>query len=98
MQRPKKNVRVVVHMDEAMAEYHHTRDLHAMPIYEFTTQLATLEAPPPDVAAVLFAVSQHPAAQVDFVSMIAGTMSPVEFFDPSHLGPFMDATAVAASR
>jgi len=84
--------------DEAMADYHQARDMHAMPIYEFTTQLATLEAPPPDVAQVLFAVSQSPAAQADFVSMIAGTMSPVEFFDPAHLGPIMEAAAVAASR
>ena len=49
--------------DEAMADYHQTRDEHAMPIFEFTTQLATLEVPPPDVAQVLFAVSQSPTAR-----------------------------------
>jgi hypothetical protein len=30
-----------------MSRYHRARDAHAMPIYEFTTQLATLEPPPP---------------------------------------------------
>src|SRR5204863_3054635 len=29
--------------DEAMAAYQTERDLHSMPMYEFTTQLATLE-------------------------------------------------------
>jgi hypothetical protein len=81
--------------DEAMAEYQQARDEHAMPIFEFTTQLATLELPPPDVQQVLFAVSQGQAAQDDFVSMVAGTMSPIEFFDPAHLGPIMGAAAAS---
>jgi flavin-dependent dehydrogenase len=78
--------------DDAMAEYHHARDAHAMPIYEFTTQLATLEVPPPEVQQVLLAVSQSADAQHDFVSMVAGTMSPVDFFSDEHLGPLL-ATA-----
>jgi 2-polyprenyl-6-methoxyphenol hydroxylase-like FAD-dependent oxidoreductase len=82
--------------DDAMADYHHERDMHAMPIFEFTTQLATLELPPPDVQQVLYAVSQNAGAQDDFVSMVAGTMSPVEFFDPAHLGPIMGAAAAGA--
>jgi 2-polyprenyl-6-methoxyphenol hydroxylase-like FAD-dependent oxidoreductase len=81
--------------DEAMAEYQQARDEHTMPIFEFTTQLATLELPPPDVQQVLFAVSQGQAAQDDFVSMVAGTMSPIEFFDPAHLGPIMGAAAAS---
>ena len=67
-----------------------------MPIFEFTTQLATLELPPPDVQQVLFAVSQSAAAQDAFVSMVAGTMSPIEFFDPAHIGPIMGAAAAPA--
>jgi gluconate kinase len=82
--------------DDAMADYHHARDEHAMPIFEFTTQLATLELPPPDVQQVLFAVSQSRAAQDAFVSMVAGTMSPIEFFDPAHIGPIMGAAAAPA--
>ena len=82
--------------DDAMADYHHARDEHAMPIFEFTTQLATLEVPPPDVQQVLFAVSQSAAAQDAFVSMVAGTMSPIEFFDPAHIGPIMGAAAAPA--
>ncbi len=79
--------------EDAMAEYHAARDEHALPIYEFTTQLATMEAPPPEVQQVLLAVSTNAEAQSDFVSMVAGTMSPVEFFSPEHLGPLMAAAA-----
>ena len=39
--------------DDAMADYHQARDEHAMPIYEFTTQLATLEPPPPEMQQLL---------------------------------------------
>ena len=78
--------------EDAMAEYHAARDEHVVPIYEFTTQLATMEAPPPEVQQVLLAVSTNAEAQSDFVSMVAGTMSPVEFFSPEHLGPLMAAT------
>ncbi len=79
--------------EDAMAEHQMSRDAHALPIYEFTTQLATMEAPPPDVQQVLLAVSRNADAQSNFVSMVAGTMSPVEFFSPEHLGPLMAATA-----
>ena len=79
--------------EDAMAEHQMARDAHALPIYEFTTQLATMEAPPPEVQQVLLAVSTNAEAQSDFVSMVAGTMSPVEFFSPEHLGPLMAATA-----
>src|SRR5262245_15815480 len=33
--------------DEAMAGYHQSRDMRVMPMYEFTTQMAMLEPPPP---------------------------------------------------
>ena len=37
--------------DEAMTGYQQTRDNQVMPIYEFTTQLASLEPPPPEMPA-----------------------------------------------
>ena len=39
--------------DVAMARYQSTRDQHVLPMYEFTTQLATLEPPPPELAQLL---------------------------------------------
>jgi flavin-dependent dehydrogenase len=71
--------------DEAMAEVHAARDEHAGPIFEFTTQLATLEPPPPEMQQLLAAIAGNHPAMDGFVSVVAGTLSPVEFFDPAHL-------------
>jgi len=65
---------------EAMAGYQATRDARAMAIYEFTTQMATLEAPPDELQHLLEAASRDPAAADGFASVIAGTLSPGEFF------------------
>jgi 2-polyprenyl-6-methoxyphenol hydroxylase-like FAD-dependent oxidoreductase len=78
--------------DEAMAGFHRTRDAHALPIYEFTTQLATLAPPPPEVQQLLGAISRNSEAGDEFVSITAGTVSPVDFFDPQHIGEIMGAT------
>jgi flavin-dependent dehydrogenase len=77
--------------DDAMAAYQRTRDAGAVPLYEFTTQLATLEAPPPEMQQFLGAVHGNREAMDAFVSLVAGTVSPVEFFDPDHIGRVMAA-------
>ena len=71
--------------DEAMARYQAERDLTTLPMYEFTTQLATLEPPPPELQELLGAIAGNQPAMDAFVSLNAGTMSPTEFFDPDHL-------------
>jgi flavin-dependent dehydrogenase len=78
--------------DEAMAVYQQTRDATVQAMYEFTTQLATLEAPPPEMQQLLGAVHGNREAMDGFVSVTAGTMSPVEFFDPENIGRIMSAT------
>jgi 2-polyprenyl-6-methoxyphenol hydroxylase-like FAD-dependent oxidoreductase len=81
--------------DEAMADYQRTRDAHVLPVYEFTTQLATLEAPPPEMQQLLGAVHGNQDAMDDFVSLTAGTVSPVEFFDPENIGRIFGAAQAA---
>jgi flavin-dependent dehydrogenase len=76
---------------EAMADYQQTRDTKAFPIYEFTTQLATMEPPPPEMQQLLGAVYGNQDAMNMFVSMTAGTVSPIEFFAPEHIGRLMSA-------
>ena len=75
--------------DDAMSEWHRTRDEHAMPMYEFTTTLATLEPPPPEMQQLLGAIYGNQASMDEFVSVVAATLSPVEFFDPEHIGQIM---------
>ncbi len=81
--------------DEAMAGYHAARDAHVRAIYEFTTQLATLEPPPEEVQQLLAAVSSSPAASDVFAGVVAGTVSPAEFFAPDNVTAIM-RTAQAA--
>jgi flavin-dependent dehydrogenase len=78
---------------DAMSAYHLTRDAHVLPVYDFTTQLATLEAPPPEMQQLLGAVHGNQPAMDAFVSVTAGTVSPSEFFDPAHIGQLMSASA-----
>lgn len=66
--------------DEAMGDYQQRRDASVLPLYEFTTQLATLEPPPPEMQELLAAIAGNQAAEDAFVSITAGTLSPAEFF------------------
>jgi 2-polyprenyl-6-methoxyphenol hydroxylase-like FAD-dependent oxidoreductase len=65
--------------DEAMAEYQRTRDEAALPMYEFTCQLATLEPPPLQMQQLLGAILGSQKAMDGFAQMNAGTISPAEF-------------------
>lgn len=76
---------------DAMADYQQRRDTQVLPMYEFTTQLATLEPPPPEMQQLLAAVAASQNAMDDFVSIAAGTLSPAEFFDPANVGRLMTA-------
>ncbi len=83
--------------DEAMSDYQRRRDAAAMPVYEFTTELAKLEPPPPQMQQLLAAVHGDQAAMDAFVSVMAGTMSPATFFAPDHIGSMMGADAALAA-
>ena len=80
--------------DEAMSGYQRARDAAAMPMYEFTTQMATLEPPPPELQQLLGAVHGNADAMDDFVSVVAGTVSPVEFFAPENIGQIMATASI----
>jgi len=71
--------------DEVMARCQAERDAATLPMYEFTTQLATLEPPPPELQELLGAIAGNQPAMDAFVSVNAGTMAPPDFFDPAHL-------------
>jgi flavin-dependent dehydrogenase len=77
--------------DDAMSGYQPARDTHVLPIYEFTTQLATLEPPPEEMQRLLGAVYGNQDAMDSFVSIVAGTISPADFFHPDHISSIMRA-------
>jgi 2-polyprenyl-6-methoxyphenol hydroxylase-like FAD-dependent oxidoreductase len=78
---------------DAMARYQAERDAACLPMYEFTTQLGALEPPPPELQQLLGAMAGNQAAMDAFVSVTCGTMSPIEFFDPDHLGRVLTPVA-----
>ncbi len=79
--------------EEAMADYQRSRDEHALPMYDFTTQLATLAPPPPETQQLFSAIHGNQKAMDGFAQMNAGTISPAQFFSPENVGAIMAAKA-----
>ena len=79
--------------EDGMAAYQEERDTAALPMYGFTTQLATLEPPPPEMQQLLGAVAGNQAAMDGFVGVTAGTVSPEQFFHPDHIGQIFASAA-----
>jgi flavin-dependent dehydrogenase len=71
--------------NDAMSAWHQERDAKAMPIYEFTAQLATLELPPPEMQQLLGAMVGNQEAMDGFVSVVSGAVSPVDFFSEANV-------------
>jgi 2-polyprenyl-6-methoxyphenol hydroxylase-like FAD-dependent oxidoreductase len=72
--------------DVAMKDYQSTRDAAVLPMYGFTTELATLAPPPPERVRLLAAMQGDQPAQDGFVRVTAGVVSPAEFFAPANVG------------
>jgi flavin-dependent dehydrogenase len=71
--------------DTAMKDYQQRRDGVAMPMYEFTAQLASLDPPPPEMQSMLGAVSQSRPSMDAFARVAAGVTSPAEFFSDENM-------------
>jgi 2-polyprenyl-6-methoxyphenol hydroxylase-like FAD-dependent oxidoreductase len=82
--------------EDAMASYQQTRDQRALPMYEFTCDLARLEPPPPELRQLLEAVQTSQEAMDGFVSVIAGTVPVPEFFGPENTERIMAGAATGA--
>jgi flavin-dependent dehydrogenase len=79
-------------VETAMGDYQATRDHQVLPMYEFTTQLATLEPPPPDLQQLLGAVHGNQEAMDGFARVSAGVTSPAEFFSEENVGRILAGT------
>lgn len=82
--------------EEALAGYHEVRDRTVMPMYGLTCQFAAMEPPPLEMQQLLSAVSRNQDSMDDFVSVIAGTVSPADFFSPPNVERVIEAASVAA--
>jgi 2-polyprenyl-6-methoxyphenol hydroxylase-like FAD-dependent oxidoreductase len=71
--------------DDAMASYQAQRDARALPMYEFTCQFARLEPPPPEMQQLFAAIPGNQRACDGFAQVMAGVISPAEFFSPENV-------------
>lgn len=79
--------------DDAMSEYQETRDGHAMPMYEFTAQVASFEPPPPEQQQLMAAMSGNKSAMNGFAQVFAGVLSPAEFYSEENVGRIFAAAS-----
>jgi 2-polyprenyl-6-methoxyphenol hydroxylase-like FAD-dependent oxidoreductase len=77
--------------DDAMAGSQRARDEHVLPMFEFTSRLASLEPPPPELQQLLAAIQGKQGAMDRFAQMNAGTISPADFFAPASVGAMLAA-------
>jgi 2-polyprenyl-6-methoxyphenol hydroxylase-like FAD-dependent oxidoreductase len=82
-------------LEEALASYEATRNQAAMPLFDFTVNLAAL-APPPLEMQQLFGALIGNQEQINrFFGVIAGTVPVGEFFSPENIGMIMGERAAA---
>jgi 2-polyprenyl-6-methoxyphenol hydroxylase-like FAD-dependent oxidoreductase len=72
-------------LDEAIAPFQHRRDAAAMPIYEFTREMAKLDPPPQEVIDLFVALRDNPKDTSDYFGIFAQTVSPAAFFAPDNV-------------
>jgi flavin-dependent dehydrogenase len=83
-------------LDEAIARFQDRRDASAMPIYEFTREMAKLDPPPQQVIDLFVALRDNPKDTSDYFGIFAQTVSPAAFFAPDNVGRII-ASAAAVS-
>ncbi len=82
---------------ESMSGYQAARDQHVLPMYEFTTQLATLQPPPEELRQFLTAIHGNQEAMDGFARTNAGVTSPADFFSEENAGRLFAASRAAAA-
>ena len=77
--------------EAAMGDYQATRDRQVLPMYELTTEFATLEPPPPEQQQFFAAMHGNQAAMDGFARVLGGVTSPAEFFSEENIGRILAA-------
>jgi len=72
--------------DGALAGYHSARDTRAMPVYQMTLGIASLQPPDEQMIQLISGIAGRPEAMDAFARLNSGVTSPVEFFAPENVG------------
>jgi 2-polyprenyl-6-methoxyphenol hydroxylase-like FAD-dependent oxidoreductase len=83
---------------EALSGYEQARNEAAMPLYEMTADLARLEPPPPEMAALMAALQGDEEESGRFLGTIAGTVPIADFYAPENLARILSRTGETADQ
>ena len=72
-------------MENALAAYEQKRNQAETPYFELTSQLATLQPPPPELHQVLEALQRNPVQRSRFFGVLAHTVPVQDFFAPENI-------------
>ena len=81
--------------ERELADYEKTCVERAMPFYELTTQMAPLDPPPPELAALLMALERSAEDVPDFIGMISEATSPADYLAPENVARILARAGVA---
>ena len=84
--------------EELLAAHEATRNERVRPMYEFTTQLAALEPPPPEMQMLFGALRGNQDATNAFLSAITGAIPLNEFLSPENVGRIVAAASGVESH
>ncbi|MBU2669100.1 FAD-dependent monooxygenase [Actinoplanes bogorensis] len=77
--------------DEALAGYQTRRDTRAMPVYQMTLGIASLQPPDEQMIQLVSGIVGKQPAMDAFARLNSGVTSPVEFFAPENVGRLLSA-------
>jgi 2-polyprenyl-6-methoxyphenol hydroxylase-like FAD-dependent oxidoreductase len=78
-------------LEDSLGAHESARNERVRPMYEFTTQLAALEPPPPEMQALFGALRGNQDATNAFLSAITGAIPLTDFMSNENLGRIMAA-------
>ena len=79
----------------ALAGYQRARDAASLPMYAFTTELASFPPPKPEQEALFAALAARPAEVDRFLGVLTGAIPLQEYFAPGSLFKVMGARGMA---
>ena len=82
-------------LEAALAGYEQARDQAALPMYEFTTQLASFAPPSAEQEALFAALAGRPAEIDRFFGVITGAVPMADYFSPRNLLRVLGPRAMA---
>jgi flavin-dependent dehydrogenase len=80
-------------LDEAVAGYVAERDARFLPALQLTCQLASMEPPSPEMAALFATVAASPAETTRFFGVLQGSTPIPEYFDPVNIARIMSGAS-----